>query len=262
MKIKMIVIAVLAIVFGLYSCNNANKSEKKQAVVADNSQNSLDWEGTYSGIVPCADCMGISVILNMTKNADYSLEIKYIGKSDDYIKSEGKFIWSDDGNSITLDKGEPFDGFKMFKIEENKVKMLDTQGAEIVGELANNYILNKVDDQLVEKYWKLKTLNGEDIQWSSINGKEEPHIILRISESRVSGNGGCNGIIGSYETTGNKKIKFTQMVSTMKACPNMEIENAFLKSFEKVASYEINKSELILKDVNNNEITKFEVVYL
>ena len=65
------VIIVLCTSFFIFSCKNEIKQVeeiKSDSIVevavdtvsaSDNSQNSLDWEGTYKGIIPCADCEGI-----------------------------------------------------------------------------------------------------------------------------------------------------------------------------------------------------------
>lgn len=39
----------------------------------DNSRNSLDWEGTYKGILPCADCEGIETMVILKDNDRYTL---------------------------------------------------------------------------------------------------------------------------------------------------------------------------------------------
>ena len=60
MKIKFIILCLLSLNL---SCNNQEKAQKENGVEnknpADNSRNSVDWNGTYRGIVPCADCEGI-----------------------------------------------------------------------------------------------------------------------------------------------------------------------------------------------------------
>ena len=68
MKNKIVLLFCMSLF--IVSCKNeTNKEELKfvgiksdtTSVVIDdhNSQNSLDWSGTYKGIIPCADCEGI-----------------------------------------------------------------------------------------------------------------------------------------------------------------------------------------------------------
>jgi len=263
MKTKLFFIAIATISLGLFSCSSGNskKSEEKKVETSDNSRNSLDWNGTYTGTVPCADCQGIFTIVTLNKDNTYTLSMKYLGKSGEYFDSHGNFTWNDAGSSITFEGINDNEGFKMYQVGENKLTMLDIQGNIITGSLADKYILKKVKDDIVEKYWKLKELNGEEIKWAGIEGRE-PHIILKIDENRVAGSGGCNNIMGTYEIKENDKITFSRMASTMMACPDMKTESAFLKSIETIDNYVIKGDNLILRDINNNDIAKFEVVYL
>ncbi len=65
------------------------------------SQNSVDWAGTYKGVIPCADCPGIetTVVLND------DLTFKYTGvyqERDSKIEDAGKFMWHDNGSVVHL----------------------------------------------------------------------------------------------------------------------------------------------------------------
>jgi uncharacterized lipoprotein NlpE involved in copper resistance len=120
----------------------ACKKEESLPEIIDihNSQTSLDWAGTYVGIVPCADCEGISVRIELLFDKTYELFFRYVGKSDEYYKCSGNFNWNESGNSIILDC-ESF--ANKFFVGENRLIMLDTDGNEISGKFAENYVLNK-----------------------------------------------------------------------------------------------------------------------
>lgn len=111
---------------------------------AHTSENSLDWEGTYSGVLPCADCEGIDARLILQKNQTYKLVLRYLGipekESQDFI-SEGKFRWEDNENNILLE-GEKLD-FKKFKVGELFLLPLDINGNKIKGVPGNNFKLLK-----------------------------------------------------------------------------------------------------------------------
>ena len=47
-----------------------------------NSRNSLDWDGIYSGILPCADCEGIKTDIQLHKDGTYRMARKYLGMGD------------------------------------------------------------------------------------------------------------------------------------------------------------------------------------
>lgn len=263
MKAKIIFITIVIITLGLYSCNSKEKSiknEHSEYATSDNSMNSLDWEGVYTGIVPCADCEGISTILILNKDLSYTLSTKYIGKSDSFSDSNGKFSWNEDGSIIILDE-EGSSEKKQFQVGENKIKMLDNKGLEISGELAESYILKKVKQDIIEKYWKLIELNGNEVVWDDKTNKE-PYIILKIADNRVVGNGSCNNLMGAYELKEGNEISFSRVASTLRACPNMDLESKFLKIFDLVNKYSIDGEILMFFDSNNNVLAKFKVVYL
>lgn len=120
-------------------------SEEIQAIpVAHTSKNSLDWEGTYSGVLPCTDCDGIDTRLILRKDQTYQLVLRYLGipekESRDFI-SEGEFAWEDNGNTILLE-GEKAD-FQKFKVGELFLMPLDENGNEIKRVPGNNFKLLK-----------------------------------------------------------------------------------------------------------------------
>lgn len=147
---KFTIIAVSAILI-IASCNNnpktfaseettKNKAQTKADVPDQHtSQNSLDWAGTYAGTLPCADCAGIEATVVLNTDQTYHQTFVYEGKKDSSFKEEGKFTWNKDGNTITLiSKASP-----SFRVKEGSIVMLDDDGNEITGPLANNYILKK-----------------------------------------------------------------------------------------------------------------------
>lgn len=108
---------------------------------AHNSENSLDWPGTYSGTLPCGDCKGIKTDITITTDKTYSLSSQYLGKEDKPHVYKGTFAWDDAKNVITLDaEGDHL----KFKVQEGSLKKLDKFGDAEQGGPASAYILNKV----------------------------------------------------------------------------------------------------------------------
>jgi uncharacterized lipoprotein NlpE involved in copper resistance len=110
--------------------------------VSDNSQNSLDWQGTYKGVTPCADCEGIETELVLNKDLTYAIKTKYLGKGDGKVFEEkGSFVWDKTGGIISLEglKGSP----SQYKVGENKLIQLDMEGKIISGDLAEMFVLKK-----------------------------------------------------------------------------------------------------------------------
>src|SRR6187431_1282003 len=72
-----------------------------QAQDSHNSMNSVDWVGTYRGVLPCASCEGIETELTLNKNKTYDLITRRIGKGDLGVKAiSGSFSWDKAGNKI------------------------------------------------------------------------------------------------------------------------------------------------------------------
>jgi uncharacterized lipoprotein NlpE involved in copper resistance len=109
-----------------------------------NGKNSLDWAGTYQGVLPCADCDGIRYILTLKPNNTYHMAQMYLNKKNDAHKSDGKLIWDKSGNKITLEeKGDNNEEKQSFNVLENKLLALGRDGNIITGNLADRYILTK-----------------------------------------------------------------------------------------------------------------------
>ncbi len=148
---KIILIACAS--FLIFSC----KKEVKEAEIntdtiakvavetpinSHNSQNSLDWSGTYKGVTPCADCEGIETEITLNTDLTYIIKTKYLGKGDGKVFEEkGSFVWDKNGSTISLKdlKGRP----SHYKVGENRLIQLDMEGKVITGDLADKYVLIK-----------------------------------------------------------------------------------------------------------------------
>lgn len=115
-------------------------SPDSQIPVGDNSQNSLDWSGTYIGTLPCGDCPGIQTVLKINDDNTYEISSVYLDKQSEPVTAKGTFAWDDTGSIITLDA----DGDHLkFKIQEGSVKQLDKFGDDKQGPYKDSYILKK-----------------------------------------------------------------------------------------------------------------------
>ena len=105
------------------------------------AQNSIEWDGVYKGVLPCADCSGIETELVLFKDQTYTITRKYLGKGST-INSDGKtpFSWIN-GNTIRLDG--VIDGPSMYLVGEGTVTQLDINGNLIKGALKDKYVLKK-----------------------------------------------------------------------------------------------------------------------
>ncbi len=119
----------------------------------------------------------------------------------------------------------------------------------------------KNNEPITEKYWKLKTLEGKDVKMVK-NQEKEVYFMLKTDENRVTGFAGCNQILGSYKLEDGNRIRFSNMGSTMMACPDVDFnESEFLKIFELADNYTINGDVLSLNVGRRAPLAVFEAVY-
>lgn len=155
-----IVPMLAAAVFGFSACTSSNKTSETNTEAledsldlqvtprplitenpdpAHNSQNSVDWMGTYEATLPCADCPGIKTVITLKEDETFVLNGEYLER-DATIEDEGTFEWEENGSVVHLIGRET--NVKL-KVGENRLFQLDQDGKEISGPLTENYIFRK-----------------------------------------------------------------------------------------------------------------------
>lgn len=84
--------------------------------------------------------------------------------------------------------------------------------------------------------WMISEAGGETIP----SGMEkQPFIEFNIAEKTLHGTAGCNIINGSFnvDDANPVAISFPQVISTMMACPDMEVESRVLKALNSVQTF-------------------------
>lgn len=226
---------------------------------ADNSRNSLDWEGVYRGVLPCADCEGITTMISLSKNQTYRLTMTHTGNEGRNTTYSGKFSWNDQGNIITLENAGTMPA--NYLVGENRLIQLDRSGNQITGALAGKYILSKSAREITERYWKLTELYGKPVPADS-NFATEPFIIFKEREGSYSGFGGCNRITGLYQLPEAGRIRITTGSATLMACRNLEWEKSFLKALATADNFTILGDQLVLNKAKMSVLARFKSVAL
>lgn len=139
MKNKILIVAFSALL--ITSCNKKSEDNKIEntiteteiktdsiTAVGDNSQNSLDWNGTYKGIIPCADCEGIAMEITLNKDLTFTSKSVYLGKEKNEFNENGTFSWNKEGSGITTISQNKTTA--MYKVGENKLILLNSEGKE------------------------------------------------------------------------------------------------------------------------------------
>lgn len=247
----------------LVSCTNNPSYETQSTQSPDSvgtvdmhgSNNSLDWDGRYTGMLPCADCDGIETIIYLSKDNTYSKRQTYLGKGVDPVEDSGEFNWSADGGSITLGADN-----QKYKVGENVLIALNESGKALVSGTAENYNLSKAfaDKEVEDITWELMELDGAKRINKELDSKA--YFILNSSEGQVSGNLGCNNFFGSYTLQSAMRISFGQLGATMKACPDMSTEQRFNEVLQTVDNYTVQNGLLYLNKAKMAPLAVFKAV--
>jgi copper homeostasis protein (lipoprotein) len=105
-----------------------------------NARNSLDYAGTYQGVLPCADCEGIAIELKISYDGEFHKTMQYRGKDADIFEFTGEYKWNEAGNTIIL---EGLELPNQYFVTEERLIHLDSDGQRITGHLADHYVLTK-----------------------------------------------------------------------------------------------------------------------
>jgi heat shock protein HslJ len=113
---------------------------------------------------------------------------------------------------------------------------------------------------LLDNEWMLTELMGKPIQKADA---AQLKITMKFTKdgNRVSGFSGCNTYSGTYTSETELRVSFSQMISTMMACPmNMDIEAEYLKMLSQVDNYTIGDNKLSLNKARMAPLARFEKV--
>ncbi|WP_136480404.1 copper resistance protein NlpE N-terminal domain-containing protein [Cognatitamlana onchidii] len=237
--------------------NKGNQSVKASQAGAHNSKVSLDWEGVYKGVIPCADCEGIKTSITLLADNKFERSIDYLGKTAGFFSDKGSFVWDESGSVITIGEG---DRGQKYKVGENQLFHLDKAGNLIKGDLAEMYRLMKnfSDSNLENKKWQLIELMGQEVKFSK--DKKPAFVIFDSNNARMSGNNSCNLFSGGYTLKPNGRIEIGQMMNTLMACDNMERATQFMEVLQKADNYTVVNGVLHLNKVRMAPLAKLKVM--
>jgi copper homeostasis protein (lipoprotein) len=249
--------------------NTDSLSGDNGGIVVDHehtAQNSLDYYGIYEGVLPCADCEGIKIKVTLKEDQSFEQEYRYITtKNTNVYKEEGSFHWDAAGSTINLKGGE---FATRYFVGENTLIMLNSEGKKIEGPLAAHYILQKqtsstnvvedIDEEisLIGPKWKLVEIFGKPVD----NENDPLYFIQLNTNGRLAAFGGCNTLGGTYEIKQGNRIVFSKLLSTMKACADMGVEQELSKALEMSDNFSIRRNTMTLNKARMAPLATFETV--
>ncbi|WP_228412564.1 MULTISPECIES: META domain-containing protein [unclassified Chryseobacterium] len=105
----------------------------------------------------------------------------------------------------------------------------------------------------LQRQWMLISLDGFSKD-QLIENKAEVNLTSKVTDGKIQGSAymGCNQMSFTSEFRKGGKVKISNLVSTMKACQNMNLETSFQKKFETMTTYSVEGHFLTLSDNHGN----------
>ena len=169
------------------------------AAAQDTTRTSVDWDGQYVGVIPCADCPGIEMVLELHGDGTYRLAETYQEKGEKPFIETGSFTWGKDGSTITLDDEDN----RAFFVSEGAVEMVGADGKPNGGD----YRLEKArvmadapagdTAQFVGDGQQL-LIEGDSVEKTTVNGAEHVTFAGTINfEHRMEG--GHKSLLATFD---------------------------------------------------------------
>ena len=214
------------------ACDSNNTIDTSAAPAANDvrvvdmhtSRNSLDWSGTYEGVLPCEDCAGVHTQLTLGQDSTFEIVTRRLVRDAAPAAGSGQFEWQADGNTIVLDA---MDGERRFAVGEGRLMLREAGPSEHSPDAALVKLFpgersaeQSLTDMLQDHRWSL--LNATDATNRRIDALfPDPERAFQFSfaESRLHAEGGCNGVRGGFRVDAAGKLEVTGMMSTRMACP-------------------------------------------
>jgi heat shock protein HslJ len=218
---------------------------------AHDSRNSLDWAGTYHGVLPCADCPGIETIVTLRQQGTFQSRSTYLEREGPVRQQQGRFTWSEDGGTVMLEGDPP----ARYRVGENRLIALALDGSPVTGTLADKYVLEKLPPGLLGRPWRLVELRGQPVATL----EREPYLFLETRDNRVTGFGGCNGFTGAFTLDeATMRLRFDKVASTMMACDKgMDVEQALHEVLNMTDNFSLAEGQLSLNRARMAPLARF-----
>lgn len=111
----------------------------------------------------------------------------------------------------------------------------------------------RVNSNSLQGEWQLVTMGT-----TAVTAEAQPTLKLNVKEMKVNGSDSCNTFMGGIVKVSDNELVFSDLASTLMLCPDkMEVADAFGSAMKKVAKYEVNDKQLLLKDDKGTVLLTF-----
>lgn len=226
-------LVMIPLCLALVACGRQESTEAPPAPGAEapavpdmhSSRTSLDWAGTYEGVLPCVDCAGIRTRLTLANDGSFAMQTLPLRSGAEEASITGSFSWRPDGNAITLEG--PGDG-RAFQVGEGRLMVLNVDGSRPGPEAPGGSLalLSGVEaggdavtpQLLVDHRWRLDAATQAGGQRIDALFPTERPFEFGFEAERLVVTGGCNGLRGGYRFDDEGRFVAGAMASTLMAC--------------------------------------------
>ncbi|MFU8822331.1 MAG: copper resistance protein NlpE N-terminal domain-containing protein, partial [Gammaproteobacteria bacterium] len=216
----------------------ASSSEAAPATVVDmhTSRVSIDWAGSYEGLLPCAECADLHVKLILARDGSFEIVSRPLVRGAAPASERGQLDWGPGGNIIILGTAS---GEQRFAVGEGRLLLLEagqTQPAWDRSEailpqsaVGGHSPRQELGELLEDHRWMLVDATDANHQrLDALFPEPERSFSFEFAGSRLHAQGGCNGVRGAFLIDADGLLVVTGGMSTMMACakPLMEADAA------------------------------------
>jgi heat shock protein HslJ len=206
------------------------------------SRNSIDWIGTFEGLLPCSDCAGVLMRVTLHEKGSFALEERRVDAAFAQIASQGEVVWEAGDNTISLGTQA---GVRRFAVGEGGLQLL--QGDQTRGEWSQTgTILTRspftgseepltVAQVLVNHRWTLvDARDASNQRVAALFPSPDRTFRVSFSADALHAEGGCNGVRAGYTLDESGSLSLTAGASTMMACDAalMEADAALARALQ------------------------------
>ena len=113
----------------------------------------------------------------------------------------------------------------------------------------------RVNSNSLQGEWQLVTMGT-----TAVTAEAQPTLKLNVKEMKVNGSDSCNTFMGGITNITDKDLVFSELATTLMLCPEttMQVADTFGAAMKKVAKYEVNDKQLLLKDDKGTVLLTFK----
>lgn len=203
------------------------------------SRNSIDWIGTFEGLMPCSDCAGVLMRVTLHEKGSFALEERRIDGAFSQLVSEGEVVWEAGDNSVSLQTPA---GVRRFAVGEGGLQFLEGDQARAEWSQTGRILTRSPFTGSETPLTPAEFLSNH--RWILVDARDasnqrvaalfpSPERVFRFSFTgdALHAEGGCNGVRAGYLLDAAGTLALTAGASTMMACdaPLMEADAALAR---------------------------------